>query len=626
MTRRWRQLRAWWRTTAWPFWRDVQWIAIGIGALAALVLGILGVERYLDDTGESHSAADTVYRALALFGFEGGALGPALPWQLEVARILAPLVAVYAAVSAVATLLREQLQLARLRTMSKHVVVCGLGARGLLVAKGFHSRGDRVVAIEEDEDAAGIGECREEGIAVLLGDATDRAMLRKARAGMATYVIAVGRDDGINAEVAADLSQLTPKDRAGALTALVHLTDPNLCDLLRQRAVAAPGEGSYRLEFFSVYEFAARALVAQYLALGEDRAHDEPPHVVVVGVGQLGEAVVVHATRAWNAIRPEGAPALAITIVDRAARAKRESLEVHYPGLRDAWDLVDKQTEIEDPDFSRAGFLVHSSRHVAPTVVFVCIDNDSLGLTAAQTLLPNVREHGSLIVVRMRQHAGLATLLGEGIGGDRIDGLRAFPLLDRTCTPEVLLDGARELLAQLIHADFVRNQRERGETRETKPSVVDWDELHDQYKESNRRQSDHIGVKLEAVGCAIEPLADRNGKLEEFSQEEIERLAEMEHDRWMDDLLRQGWRLGKAPSDPEKKTNPYLVPWDELEEEVKGYDRTTVANLPRFLAEAGFRVYRLQEGLRDRGPAGAPERSVRNHARVSALTEDGFGT
>jgi hypothetical protein len=596
MTRRWRQLRAWWRTTAWPFWRDVQWIAIGIAALAALGLGIWGVERYLDGTGESHSAADTVYRALALFGFEGGALGPALPWQLEVARILAPLVAVYAAVSAVATLLREQLQLARLRLMRNHVLICGLGARGLLLAKGFHSRGDRVVAIEEDEDAAGIGECREEGIAVLIGDATDRTMLRKARAGKAKHVIAVGHDDGMNAEVAADVSQLIPKDRRGVLTAFVHVTDPTLCDLLRQRAIASTGKGSYRLEFFNVYETGGRALVSQYVALGEDAAGRTPPHVVVVGLGQLGEAVVVHAARAWHAIRAaEGGTKLPVTVVDRAARRKCEALRVRFPRLQSACELVDKEMNFEDPDFGRAAFLEHEDLRVPASVVFVCVDDDSLGLAAAQTLLPRTRAQGALIVVRMRQHAGLATLLGEGPGeSDGVEGLRAFPLLDRTCTPEVLLNGTRELLAQLIHADFVRQQRDRGETPETKPSVVDWDDLHERYRESSRRQADQIGVKLATLGRGIEPLTDWNAEVEEFSPDEIERLAEMEHDRWMTERLQEGWRRDGGPSDPDRKTSPYLVPWSELDEDVRGFDRTTVANLPRFLAEAGFRVYRKQ--------------------------------
>jgi len=232
----------------------------------------------------------------------------------------------------------------------------------------------------------------------------------------------------------------------------------------------------------------------------------------------------------------------------------------------------------------------------AASVVYVCVDDDALGLYAAQALLPKVRERNVPIVVRMRQHAGLATLLGEKAGaGGGTGGLRAFPLLDRTCTPDVLLDGTRELLARIIHTDYARHQRDRGETPETKASVADWEELDEQYRESSRRQADHIGVKLRAVDCGIEPLTDWDAELVEFSPAEVEKLAEMEHDRFLAERLREGWKLGRGPSDPASKTNPYLVAWGELEDDVKGWDRNTVSTLPRFLAEAGFRVYRLHE-------------------------------
>lgn len=41
------------------------------------------------------------------------------------------------------------------------------------------------------------------------------------------------------------------------------------------------------------------------------------------------------------------------------------------------------------------------------------------------------------------------------------------------------------------------------------------------------------------------------------------------------------------------KSNPYLVSWEGLPEEVKEIDRQQVRGLPSFLAKAGFRIYRL---------------------------------
>jgi hypothetical protein len=76
--------------------------------------------------------------------------------------------------------------------------------------------------------------------------------------------------------------------------------------------------------------------------------------------------------------------------------------------------------------------------------VYVSVDDDALGLTAAQALLPTAREHRVPMVVRMRQRAGLAILVDDEAQGDGLETLHAFPLLDRTCTPELLLDSTRE--------------------------------------------------------------------------------------------------------------------------------------------------------------------------------------
>jgi hypothetical protein len=451
-----------------------------------------------------------------------------------------------------------------------------------------------VVAIDNDRDARGIGECREEGVTVLIGDATDRTMLRKARVGRARHLIAVARDDGVNAEVAADLPELLPAHRRRALTAFVHVVDPRLCGLLRRNALASPAQRSLRLEFFSVYEIAAPALVGEYLLAGTgDGAGAAGRRLVVVGLGQLGETLVVHAAKAWRALYGESGPRLGVTIVDQAAQRKCESLRLRYPRLATACDLSCEEIEIKHPDFARATFLLADGQLPAASVVYVCVDGDALGLMAAQALLPKARQHRVPIVVRMRQRAGLATLLDEE-GGDGLETLHAFPLLDRTCTPELLLDGTRELLAREIHEDYVRRQRERGETPDSKPSVVDWEGLDERFRESSRRQADHVGAKLRAVGYGLEPLTDWDAELVAFSPEEVEKLAEMEHERWCEERLGDGWRWGPQRDDGQQ-IHPDLVSWERLAEPEREIDRDAVRALPASLARAGFGVYRRED-------------------------------
>lgn len=148
-----------------------------------------------------------------------------------------------------------------------------------------------------------------------------------------------------------------------------------------------------------------------------------------------------------------------------------------------------------------------------------------------------------------------------------------------------------ETIARAIHEEYVQQQKKSGQTPQTNPSMVGWEELPEHLKESNRQQAEHIGIKLKAIGCEIIPAKDKGEKLFEFTPEEIEKMAEMEHGRWVEERLRDGWKPG-AVKDTEKKTSPYLVPWNQLSEEIKGYDRNAVKGIPSFLKIAGFNICR----------------------------------
>ena len=72
----------------------------------------------------------------------------------------------------------------------------------------------------------------------------------------------------------------------------------------------------------------------------------------------------------------------------------------------------------------------------------------------------------------------------------------------------------------------------------------------------------------------------------------------------MDERTGSGSRPG--PRDPERRTTPYLVPWDELSEDVRDYDRLFVRRLPRVLAALGLQI--LAPDAAGRG-AEVPERT-----------------
>ena len=69
-----------------------------------------------------------------------------------------------------------------------------------------------------------------------------------------------------------------------------------------------------------------------------------------------------------------------------------------------------------------------------------------------------------------------------------------------------------------------------------------------------------------------------------------ERLAENTHDLWAAQRLAQGWTLG-AQRDDAKKTHPCLVPYAQLPESEKEYDRIAAIGTLKAILRLGYQIY-----------------------------------
>lgn len=68
-----------------------------------------------------------------------------------------------------------------------------------------------------------------------------------------------------------------------------------------------------------------------------------------------------------------------------------------------------------------------------------------------------------------------------------------------------------------------------------------------------------------------------------------ERLAENAHDLWAEQRLSQGWSYG-AQRDDDQKQHPCLVPYDQLPDSEKEYDRLTALGTLKAIVQLGYRI------------------------------------
>lgn len=68
-----------------------------------------------------------------------------------------------------------------------------------------------------------------------------------------------------------------------------------------------------------------------------------------------------------------------------------------------------------------------------------------------------------------------------------------------------------------------------------------------------------------------------------------EKIAKNVHDVWAVGRMREGWVYGEKRDD-KKKTSPCLVPYEELSDEEKEYDRNTAFETLKLIISLGYDI------------------------------------
>jgi voltage-gated potassium channel Kch len=145
----------------------------------------------------------------------------------------------------------------------------------------------------------------------------------------------------------------------------------------------------------------------------------------------------------------------------------------------------------------------------------------------------------------------------------------------------------RKDIAALAHADY---RATRTGTLAGDPAIAPWERLLPAFRDSNLSQANDIPNKLAMIGLEVV----KDGRPLELKDEaQILLLSRAEHGRFVIERLSAGWRLGDRAAS--RRSSPYLQPWDELDEEAKGWDRDSVLNIARALQQLGYGVRELTE-------------------------------
>lgn len=638
----WRHGMKAYRKTVKPFVKEQRWVILIVLGLIIFGVACYGFSETLNNDPSSNNPSwtfyDIAYNAFLLFQlkfpFRGDSISPAL----QFARFAAPFLTFCTFYLIFASWVLDRVKLFVLKFVGGHVVICGMGYIGPVLARNFYDRGYDVVVIEKDPNNRDLDQFKNLGAIVIVGDATKLDTMKRARAEKARFLFTVTGDDGVNSEIAINCHKLVepgwlavrlgaikngirdwlygcgikPLRQAGfivyqmafegiqrPLRCFVHVVDPNLSRLLRSKQCKTNGE-SIKMEFFNIYSRAGEVILS-YPRPFIEKEGDTPTHILVAGMGRMGERLILQVAQDWRAKHYGDEKKIRITILDRHASAKRDSLLVRYPLIEQYCRFHPMDTELMSTEFLRGDYLFDAKGVCDLSRVYICLDDESLGLSVALQLNRIMIEHGVTaeklrsipIVVRTRYSGGLSILLNK-MKEDRpwFDNVYAFPLVDITCNENIVLSDVSDILARAVQGKYIRYQQRIGRTPKEKPAMKDWDNLGEDFKNSCLDQAHHVWQRLSDIDCEVVLYVGKD-KPFKYTKEEIEYLAEKEHERFVTERRKAGWKDG--PYDDKAKTSPYLGAYKDLEDNIKDYDRDFIRNLPGILSSIDLRIVRKEK-------------------------------
>lgn len=94
---------------------------------------------------------------------------------------------------------------------------------------------------------------------------------------------------------------------------------------------------------------------------------------------------------------------------------------------------------------------------------------------------------------------------------------------------------------------------------------------------------------MEKANYIPRPIDNKEVILPQELYELAEQVAKHVHEVWADGRIKDGWTYGEERNDVEKK-HPCLVPYEELSEAEKEYDRNTAFETLRLITKLGFKI------------------------------------
>jgi hypothetical protein len=344
----------------------------------AMVLAIIAVDLvYMPRESDHPGFWEALYSSLRLFVFERDL--PTFPksWPLIFTYFMAPLLTLSAVGTAVTYLFRLTPAL-QSRFMRNHVVICGAGRLGRLIAESLGAGGVSVVLLDREITDDVEEWAHAHRLRLLRGDFHLASNLRRCGAARARSVVYATGSDLVNIEASFSAYEALRRPDGPVQIVWAHIADDRLSGTMRE---AVRTEGKVGIRFFDTYHIAAQKMLGALFNMEEIRRTKQ---FNIIGFGKFGcdlmEVLVDEIGAAGDFF---------ITVIDRKDISRDLERIAKCLGIG-----------------GKVSFIQRDIRHmetegIEPGTFFLCTDDDLGNLSLALSL--SSRLERPVMAVRMGQ-------------------------------------------------------------------------------------------------------------------------------------------------------------------------------------------------------------------------------
>lgn len=573
------------------------WIMVVVGIL---VLSWIGLSQYYPESNSLRYLPDRIYRMLKIVMGSDPVLPlepPDVPFALIVVKILVTLLLIRALFKVVQSVFLTQYSQLKAWCKRQHLIGIGIGDKGQHILQDYQQRtGKTAVAIEQNATHKNLENLRREGHTIIVGDATQASSLQHANARHAATLICFIDDEQTGIQVASQLTSLkvAPTSQQQPMRCFVHLHNPRLVTLFTRYSQTTPHADDtdsvgIDIRFFNLFDMLARRFFYQLPldlagALGRS---DARIHLLWWGFDEVTETLLLQGLRIFHLLPQQSSR---WQIVCPNAEKVALNFEHKYPKLARLCEATGIQAVdfVEQTGDYRTQIEAIAARHVDSneySVVICACQQDQQNLKHAVELLHASNDcYPALdfpIYVLNHESHDITRLLA----GQVRSRLRFFGDLDDFCNYELITAETQDTLAKAIHEDYLRLVGQIPTSSESGTYQARWQTLPEDAKDANRAQADHIIYKLVLTQQYLPLHSESSAKSPvQFTDAQVEALAQAEHQRWAAHRYLRGWDFGDVRDDA-RKLHPSLVAWEHLSESERQKDRDTVLRLPHLLQQ-----------------------------------------